>query len=92
MEDYKKNPGFYQTLTTVKNGEVHAQLPYNFYITNIDTAIADAYYMGKILYPEQFKDINPEKKADEIYKFLLGKEVYAQMAKDYSGFKKVVLK
>lgn len=90
-EDYQKNPEFYQTLSAFQNGEVYAQLPYNFYTTNIDTAIADAYYMGKVLYPEQFQDIEPEKKADEIYKLLLGKEVYAQMAKDFGGFQKLIL-
>ena len=91
LEDYRKNPGFYQTLSAVKNGEIYSQLPYNFYTTNIDTAIADAYYIGKVLYPEQFHDIDPKKKADEIYKLLLGKEVYAQMAEDFGGFKQLEL-
>lgn len=90
-QDYQKNPGYYKTLSAIKNGEIYSQLPYNFYTTNIDTAIADAYYLGKVLYPEQFKDIDPEKKADEIYKTLLGKELYSQMAKDYGGFKKLTL-
>jgi len=26
--------------------------------------IADAYYVGKVLYPEQFTDVDPEKKAE----------------------------
>lgn len=91
LEDYRKNPGFYQTLSAVKNGELYSQLPYNYYVTNIDTAIADAYYMGKVLYPEEFQDIDPEVKADEIYGLLLGKEVYAQMAQDFGRFKKLKL-
>jgi len=91
LEDYRKNPGYYQTLAAVKNGEIYCQLPYNFYTTNIDTAIADAYYMGKVLYPEQFQDIDPVQKADEIYKLLLGKEVYTQMAEDFGGFKSLQL-
>jgi len=90
-QDYLKNPGYYETLAAVKNGEIYSQLPYKFYSTNFDTAIADAYYLGKVLYPDQFKDVDPEKKADEIYKFLLGKELYSQMAKDFGGFKKLVL-
>jgi iron complex transport system substrate-binding protein len=47
--------------------------------------------MGKVLYPDQFKDVEPEKKADEIYKLLLGKELYAQMAKDFGAFRKITL-
>lgn len=89
QQDYQKNPNIYKNLAAVKNGEIYSQIPFNFYTTNIDTAIADAYYIGKILYPDQFKDIEPDKKADEIYTFLDGKPVYAQMAKDYGGFKKL---
>ncbi len=92
LEAYKKNPEFYNSLAAVKNKETYLLLPYNFYTTNIDTAIADAYHMGKVLYPEEFKDIEPESKADEIYKFLLGQELYQQMAQDYGGFKQVEFK
>jgi iron complex transport system substrate-binding protein len=91
LADYNENRQFYQSLSAVKNGELYAILPYNFYTTNIDTSIADAYYMGKVLYPDQFKDVEPEKKADEIYKLLLGKELYAQMAKDFGAFRKITL-
>jgi iron complex transport system substrate-binding protein len=91
QQDYQKNPEFYKALSAVKNGELYSQLPYNYYTTNIDTAIADAFYLGKVIYPEQFKDVDPEKKADEIYQFLLGKPLYTQMAKDFGGFKKLTL-
>ncbi|ACV24232.1 iron ABC transporter substrate-binding protein [Methanocaldococcus fervens] len=89
IEDYKKNPEFYNSLKAFKNGNVYALLPYNFYTTNIGTALADAYYIGKVLYPEQFKDINPEEKADEIYTFLVGKPVYKEMKEKLGGFKKL---
>ncbi|HBQ86570.1 MAG TPA: hypothetical protein DD811_08830 [Syntrophomonas sp.] len=90
-EDYSKNPKFYNVLSAVQQGELYSQLPFNYYWTNIDTAVADAYYIGQVIYPEQFKDIDPEKKADEIYQLLLGKPLYAQMAKDFGGFKKLTL-
>ncbi|SMB79680.1 iron complex transport system substrate-binding protein [Desulfonispora thiosulfatigenes DSM 11270] len=88
-QDYQKNKGYYNTLTAFQNSDVYQMLPYNFYTTNIDTAIADAYYIGKILYPEKFTDINPEKKADEIYKTLLGKELFKEMQKQFGGFRKI---
>lgn len=90
-EDYAGNPGFYQTLKAVKEGKVYGYLPYNYYTTNIDTAIADAYFMGKTIFHEAFEDIDPEEKADEIYEFLLGKAMYGQMAKDFGGFQKIDL-
>ncbi|AFQ42542.1 iron ABC transporter substrate-binding protein [Desulfosporosinus meridiei] len=91
LADAQKNPTFYQSLRAVKNGQVYGQIPYNFYTTNIDTALADAYYAGKVIFPEKFQDIDPVKKSEEIYTFLLGKPVYEEMAKDYGGFKKLDL-
>jgi iron complex transport system substrate-binding protein len=91
QEDYKKNPEFYKTLSAFNNGEIYPLLPYNSYTTNIDTAMVDAYYIGKVLYPEKFKDIDSKKKADEIYKFLLGRELYEQMNKDFGKLEKIIL-
>lgn len=90
-EDYNANPGLYDSLKAVKDGSLYGYLPYNYYTTNIGTSIADAYFMGKTIYPDAFEDINAEEKADEIYKFLLGEELYEQMAKDFGGFEKIEL-
>jgi iron complex transport system substrate-binding protein len=86
LEDVEKNPVFYESLSAVQNGQIYGQLPYNYYSTNIDTAIADAYYLGTLLYPEQFADIDPVQKADEIYEALIGESAYEQMAADFGGF------
>ncbi|ABR54403.1 periplasmic binding protein [Methanococcus vannielii SB] len=88
-EDYNINPDYYNSLDAFKNGNVYLLLPFNHYMTNIGTALADSYYIGKVLYPEEFSDIDPEEKADEIYKFLVGKEVYNVMKEEYGGFKRV---
>lgn len=91
VQDYEKNPTFYQTLSAYQNGEIYGELPFNYYTSNLGTALADAYYIGKVIYPEQYQDIDPAKKADEIYTFLLGKPVYEQMKADFGGFKKLSL-
>lgn len=87
--DYREDPGFYRSLTAVESGSVYGFLPFNYYTTNVDTALADAYFMGTVIYPEEFKDIDPLAKADEIYSFLLGTELYDRMAEDYGGFVKI---
>lgn len=86
LEDYAKNPTFYEALSAVQDGRVYSQLPYNYYSTNIDTAIADAYFLGKIIYPDAFSDIDPAQKADEIYLALLNQALYVHMAEKYGGF------
>lgn len=85
-DDYAKNPQYYKTLSAFCSGEVYSIQPYNFYTTNIDTAMTDAYYMATVIYPEQFSDIDPEAKADEIYNFLLGKSLYEFMSRDFGKF------
>ena len=66
----------YKNLQAIKSGHVYAVLPYNLYTTNHGAVLANAYYIGKVLFPEQFSDINPKEKADEIFSFLVGKPVF----------------
>ncbi|WP_027362573.1 iron ABC transporter substrate-binding protein [Desulfospira joergensenii] len=69
----------YREMTAVKKGQVFGLLPYNWYTQNHGSVLANAWYIGKVLYPEQFADIDPETKADEIYEFLVSKPVFGQL-------------
>jgi iron complex transport system substrate-binding protein len=69
----------YQILSAVERGEIYGVLPYNWYSQNHGSIMADAYFIGKVLYPDRFEDIDPAKKADEIYTFLVGKPVFDEM-------------
>ena len=90
-QDYQKRPEFYRLLKAYREEAIYGILPFNFYTTNIGTALADAYYIGKVLYPDIFGDIKPEENADRIYLFLVGKRVYREMKKDFGGFVKINL-
>ena len=76
----------YQSLKAVKNDKIYGVMPYNWYANNYDTVLADAYFIGKTLYPEQFADIDPAQKADAIYTEFDGKPVYNQMKTLFGGF------
>ena len=67
-------------LSAVKNGKVYGVIPYNFFI-------------GKVLYPDRFEDVDPEAKADEIYTFFVGKPVFSDLNEQYDnlGFKQISL-
>ncbi|MCP4722277.1 MAG: iron ABC transporter substrate-binding protein [Desulfobacteraceae bacterium] len=88
-----KNDPVYQGLTAVENKEVFGVLPYNWYTQNFGSILADAWFIGKILYPEQFSDIVPEKKADQIYTFLLSKPMFRKMDTSFNHmvFKRINL-
>ncbi|MCQ1537491.1 iron ABC transporter substrate-binding protein [Methanocalculus taiwanensis] len=78
-------------LTAVKEGRVYGVLPYNFYNVNHGTVLADAYFIGKVLYPDRFADIDPSEKADEIYSFLLGAPAFELLNSQYGnlGFSQI---
>ena len=85
QEDYETNPDFYESLSAVKQGDVYLQLPFNYYGTNLEIALADAYYIGTVLYPEAFTDVDPAEKFDEICQALLGIDAYETIAETYFG-------
>ena len=80
-----KNDAALAGLSAPKNGKVYGVLPYNFYNTNYETVLADAYFVGKTLYPDRFADVDPVKKADEIYTFFVGKPVFGDLNGQYSN-------
>lgn len=71
-----KNDVSYKELTAVKKGEIYTVNPHTSMNVNHETSLANCYFVGKILYPEQFADIEPAEKADEIYTFVVGKPVF----------------
>ncbi len=93
LEELKNDPA-YQSLSAVKKGQVYTVLPYNWYTQNFGSILADAYFVGKLLYPDRFKDVDPAGKADEIYTFLVGKPVFDAMNEVFglSAFQPVPLK
>ena len=83
----------YRVLSAVEKGEIYGVLPYNWYSQNHGSILADAYFIGKVLYPERFEDVDPVEKADEIYTFLVGKPVFDRMNEGFGSmvFKKIDL-
>ncbi|MBI9078453.1 MAG: iron ABC transporter substrate-binding protein [Pseudodesulfovibrio sp.] len=75
----------YRTLSAVKEGKVYGLLPYNGYSKNYGSILANAFYIGKLLYPDRFQDVDPAAKADAIYSFLVGKPVFKTMNDIFGG-------
>ncbi|TVM33767.1 iron ABC transporter substrate-binding protein [Oceanidesulfovibrio marinus] len=75
----------YQTLTAVQQSKVYGLLPYNWYSKNYGSILANAYFIGKVLYPEKFEDVEPAAQADAIYTFLVGKPVFPDMNAMFGG-------
>lgn len=83
----------FSDMKAVKNGNVYATLPYNYRSSNLDTILADSYFIGKTVYPDRFTDIDPKEKADEIYTMFVGEPVFGRINANCNntGFEKVSL-
>ena len=80
-----KNDPALAGLKAVKNGNVYGVLPYNFYSTNYENVLADAYFIGKTVYPEKFADVDPQAKADEIMTKFLGSSPLKDINSQYKN-------
>jgi iron complex transport system substrate-binding protein len=81
-----RDPGFYQELRAFREGRVYGLLPFNYYATNYELVFADAYFVGKLLFPDRFRDVDPAAKADEIMRVFVGKGLYKELEEHYGGF------
>ena len=88
-EDYAKNPNYYNSLTAVQEGKVYSQISFRSSASNLETALADAYYAACVIYPEQFKDVDPVAKAGEIFEKLLGVNPYADLKEAGYEFRQI---
>ena len=71
-QDFEHNRQFYRLLSSSASGNVLSLLPYNYYNTNIELALLNAYFVGKSAYPDRFSDIDVEDKASEIIRMFVG--------------------
>lgn len=78
-DEYKTNPQYFDSLRAVQEGQVYTMPSFNNCGMNITYALIDAYYTGKVLYPEQFADVAAEEKAEEILTLFLGENTFAKM-------------
>ena len=75
----------YQGLSAVREDKVFGLFPNMSYNENFDAVFANAYYVGKVLYPEQFADVDAMTKAEEISTFLNGGPAFESLNKQFDG-------
>ncbi len=79
----------FRNLPAVRTGQIYGLLPH-YYSADPATVLAEAWYVGKVLYPDHFREIEIAKKADELYRFFNGRPLYAELEKLFGGFKPLV--
>lgn len=80
--EYAEDPAYFAQIAAVQNGAVY-QLPNSTdNYTNVEIPLVNAYYVGSILYPDAFADVDFEAKAAEIFEFFLGRPDYLNVLKE----------
>ena len=90
--DYAENPAYFEQLQAVQNGNLYQWPNSTWHWSNVEIPLVSAYYVGTLLYPEAFADIDFEAKASEIFDMFLGQPDYLSVLKDAgAGYGKVTL-
>lgn len=90
-QGYANNPAFFDSLRAVQEGNVYAHPPYVFSYTNPEVAVANAYYAGVVMFPEEFDDVDPQAKADEIFEFFYDEPLMDTYEEAGMGFGKLTI-
>nr|WP_321502279.1 iron ABC transporter substrate-binding protein [uncultured Dethiosulfovibrio sp.] len=75
----------WEGLSAVKEGRIYGVLPYNWYTQNFGNILSDAYFVGSLIFPDRFSDVDPSAKADEIFSFLVGEPVFKRLNQAFDG-------
>ncbi len=87
--DIREETPLSETLSAIKNQKTYIVMPHNFYSTNFEHVLINSWYIGKVVYPEKFSDIDFEERAFRIYRFMLGTNVYEEIVDLYDGWQQL---
>lgn len=79
-EEFRNRPGLNRLLKACRTGQLYALWPYNNHHSNFGVMLVNAWYVGKVLYPERFADISMEDKANEIMLRFVGAPIASELA------------
>ena len=74
-DNFRTNTALLQTTKAGANHSVYQIWPYNNYHSNFDVMLMNAWYMGKILYPDRFADVDMNEKVNEISNSFYGQPI-----------------
>lgn len=88
-EEFNSRKGAYQLLSAVKNKQVYTLWPYNDSHSNFEVMLINAWYAGKVLFPEQFQDISIREKANEILTQFTGRPIERELRERWGDYRNI---
>lgn len=83
--DYAADPAFFQQLKAVQTGQLYQWPNSTWHSSNVEIPLVSAYWVGQLLYPDAFADVDLEETAAEIFGLFLGQADYLDTLRD-SGY------
>jgi len=77
----------YSLLKVVRTGKLFTVLPYNWNSTNYENLLCNTWYIGCLLMPSVFNDIDYEEKSREVYRMFYGIDIFDKADKYYRPFR-----
>ncbi len=76
----------FQALTASRKNHVFSVLPFNWHTINYEHLLCNTWFIGKIVYPETFADVDTEKRSAEIIRYFYGTDIFDEVKKTYDPF------
>ncbi len=89
--DARSNPE-YGDIDALRTGETYSILPHATYYHEYGSVFANAYFIGKIMYPDLFSDISLRGRTNEIFEQFLGTGLYDDLHSEYPMFQRGILR
>ncbi|MCI1245713.1 MAG: ABC transporter substrate-binding protein [Bacilli bacterium] len=77
-----------------KDDRIYLQMAYNAYYTNLEMALVNTYYGGKVVYPDLFSDVDMDEITNRVTDAFLGKELATEIKGydfSYGGYQHIGL-
>jgi iron complex transport system substrate-binding protein len=79
------------SLNALRENRVWTVLPYNWNSTNYENLLCNVWYIGYVLMPSSFSDIDYPEKSREIFIFFHGRDIWDEVNNYYMPFKQLTI-
>ncbi len=76
-------------LDCYKNKQIYLLWPYYMFHSNFEVMLINAWNVGKVIYPDEFKDVDIKNKTDEILMHFVGKPVSPELIEQWGWFRNI---
>ncbi len=88
-ENFNRFPAMRNLLTSYKNKEVYLLWPFYMFHSNFEAILINAWSAGKVIYPDQFADVDLRLKADQIMKQFVGVAVTDSLIAQWGWYRNI---